>query len=132
MVVVTVGVAAQLLRRGVSHDHETLGTLLHTLRRSLAGEAIDEQLYDDLEAVLGEYAHLAPHEVTAIARRFRRAATKVVEVVPHLVRPYPIDEMRRLIYLSAEHPHPGGAPGHLRRFALAILAILDLMGDTAP
>ncbi|MFI8836357.1 hypothetical protein ACIGPN_36065 [Streptomyces afghaniensis] len=40
------------------------------------------------------------------------------------MRPYPVDEMRRLIYLSAEHLHPDDAPGHLRRFALAILAIL--------
>ena len=101
------------------------------MRRSLASEAIDEQLYEDLEAVLGEHAHPAPHEITAIAERFRQAATKFVEVVPYLVRPYPIHEMRRLIYLSAEHPHPDDAPVHVRRFALAMLAILDLMGDTA-
>ncbi|QYX82823.1 hypothetical protein K1J60_08045 [Streptomyces akebiae] len=127
----TADVATQLLSRRTSDDHETLGTLLYSLRRSLASEAIDEQLYDGLEAVLGEYPHLAPHEVTTIAERFRKATTKFVEVVPYLVRPYPIDEMRRLIYLSAEHPHSDNAPGHLRRLALAILAILDLMGDTA-
>lgn len=131
MVAVTADVATQLLSRRTSDDHETLGTLLYSLRRSLASEAIDEQLYDDLESVLGEYAHPAPHEVTAIAERFRKATTKFVEIVPYLVRPYPIDEMRRLIYLSAEHPHPEDAPAHLRRLALTILAILDLMGDTA-
>ncbi|MFF3332641.1 DUF6415 family natural product biosynthesis protein [Streptomyces sp. NPDC002888] len=131
MVAVTADVATQLLSRRTSDDHETLGTLLYSLRRSLASEAIDEQLYDDLESVLGEYAHPPPREVTAIAERLRKATTKFVEIVPYLVRPYPIDEMRRLIYLSAEHPHPEDTPGHLRRFALAILAILDLMGDTA-
>ncbi|ORT61998.1 hypothetical protein BKD26_02675 [Streptomyces sp. CB03238] len=128
----TAGVAAQLLTRRTSVDHDTLGTLLYSLRRSLASEAIDEQLYDDLDAVLDEYARPAPHEVTSIAKRFRQTTTKIVEVVPYLVRPYPVEAMRRLIYLSAEHPHPDDALGHLRRFAVAILAILDLMGDTAP
>ncbi|WP_241518509.1 DUF6415 family natural product biosynthesis protein [Streptomyces sp. CB03238] len=132
MVAVTAGVAAQLLTRRTSVDHDTLGTLLYSLRRSLASEAIDEQLYDDLDAVLDEYARPAPHEVTSIAKRFRQTTTKIVEVVPYLVRPYPVEAMRRLIYLSAEHPHPDDALGHLRRFAVAILAILDLMGDTAP
>jgi hypothetical protein len=131
MVAVSTDVAVQLLRPRTSNDHETLGVVLFGLRRSLASEAIDEQLYEDLEAVLGEYARPVTHLVAAIALRFREATTTFVEIVPYLVRPYPVDEMRRLIYLSAEHPHPDDAPGHLRRFALAILAILDLMGDTA-
>ncbi|AVH60894.1 hypothetical protein C4B68_00415 [Streptomyces dengpaensis] len=127
----TADVAVRLLSQRASNDHETLGVVLYGLRRFLASEAIDEQLYNDLEAVLGEYAHPVPHLVTAIAARFRKATTTFVEIVPFLVQPYPVDEMRRLIYLSAEHPHPDDAPGHLRRLALAILAILDLMGDTA-
>ncbi|MFI7315707.1 DUF6415 family natural product biosynthesis protein [Streptomyces venezuelae] len=131
MVAVSAGVAAQLLTRRTSNDHNTLGTLLYSLRRSLASEAIDEQLYDDLDAVLDEYARPAPHEITAIAERFRKTTTKIVEVVPYLVRPYPVEAMRRLIYLSAEHPRPDDALGHLRRFALTILAILDLMGESA-
>ncbi|NNN34640.1 hypothetical protein HLK59_30630 [Streptomyces sp. S3(2020)] len=124
-------VAAQLLSRQTSDDQGTLVTLLYSLRRSLAEEAVYEHLYDDLEAVLGEYADLAPVEVTVIAEWFRTAATNFVEVVPRLVLPYPEDEMRHLIYLSAEHPRPDDALGHLRRFALAILVILDLMGDAA-
>ncbi|MEU3091331.1 DUF6415 family natural product biosynthesis protein [Streptomyces massasporeus] len=131
MVAVSADVAVRLLRPRTSNDDETLGVVLFGLRRSLASEAIDEQLYEDLEAVLGEYARPVPHLVAAIATRFRQATTTFVEIVPYLVRPYPVDAMRRLIYLSAEHPHPDDAPGHLRRFALAILAILDLMGDTA-
>jgi hypothetical protein len=131
MVAVSADVAVRLLRPRTSNDHETLGVVLFGLRRLLASEAIDEQLYEDLEAVLGEYGQPVPHLVAAIAARFRQATTTFVEIVPYLVRPYPVDEMRRLIYLSAEHPHPDDAPGHLRRFALAILAILDLMGDTA-
>src|SRR5262245_4232118 len=104
MVAVTAGVAAQLLTLRTSNGHDTLGTLLYSLRRALASEAIDEQLYGDLDAVLDEYARLAPHEITAIAERFRKTATKIVEVVPYLVRPYPVEAMRRLIYLSAEYP----------------------------
>lgn len=130
MVAVAADVAVRLGQRA-SNDRETLGGVLYGLRRSLAREAIDEQLYDDLEAVLGEYAHPAPHEITASAERFRKATTDLVEIVPYLVRPYPVGEMRRLIYLSADHPHPDDAPSHLRRLALAILTILDLMGDSA-
>ncbi|WP_405576160.1 DUF6415 family natural product biosynthesis protein [Streptomyces sp. NBC_01092] len=132
MVAVTADVAVPLLSPRASNDHETMGVVLYGLRRSLASEAIDEQLYDDLKAVLGEYAHPAPHLVTAIAARFRKATTTFVEIVPYLVRPYPVDEMRRLIYVSAEHPHPDDASGHLRRLALAILSVLDLMGEAAP
>jgi hypothetical protein len=51
--------------------------------------------------------------------------------VPQLVQPYPVEEMRRLTCLSAQHPQPQSAPGHLRRFALAVLALLDLIGDAA-
>ncbi|WP_234329992.1 DUF6415 family natural product biosynthesis protein [Streptomyces viridochromogenes] len=129
MVAVTADVAAQLLSRPSSNDHETLGVLLAGLRRSLAHEAIDDELYDDLESVLGEHAHPAPGQIVDIARRFREATTTLVEFVPHLVRPYPLDEIQCLIQVSAEHPSPDGAHGHLRRFALAVLALLDLMGD---
>ncbi|GGR34845.1 DUF6415 family natural product biosynthesis protein [Streptomyces aurantiogriseus] len=129
MVAVTVDVAAALLSRRSVNDEGTLGTLLFSLRRSLAQEAIDEQMWEDLEAVLGEYALPAPPAVTVIAKRFRTATTTLVEIVPYLVRPYPVEEMRHLIYVSTEHPHPENARGHVNRFAMAILAVLDLMGD---
>lgn len=64
-----------------------------------------------------------------VAGRFREATTTLVQSVPHLLRPYPLDEIQRLIHVSAEHPCPESAHGHLRRFALAVLALLDLMGD---
>lgn len=131
MVAVTASVAVELLSRPTSDGQETLNMLLSSLRRSLASEAIDEHLYDDLEAVLGEYADLDADEVPVIAEWFRAAATKFVEIVPRLVRPYPVHEMQHLIYLSAEHPHSEDALGHLRRLALAVLALLDLMGDAA-
>jgi hypothetical protein len=131
MVAVTVDMATQLLSRRSSNDQDTAGMLLAGLRRSLAHEAITDELYDDLEAVLGEHGHTGPNETAVIAGRFRTATTTFVEIVPYLVQPYPLDEMRCLIYVSAEHPRPDGARGHLRRFALAVLALLDLMGDAA-
>ncbi|MEV0487389.1 DUF6415 family natural product biosynthesis protein [Streptomyces sp. NPDC050508] len=131
MVAVTADVAAQLLNRQASTDEVTMGALLYCLRRSLAYEAIDEQLWDDLDAVLGEFAPPAPYEMADIATRLRTATTGLVEIVAYDVRPYPVRQMRRLIFLSAEHPPPDGVRGHLNRFAMAILAVLDLLGDDA-
>lgn len=131
MVAMTLDVATQLLSRRAATDHKTAGMLLAGLRRSLAHEAITDELYDDLEAVLGEHARPTPQEIAVIAARFRMATTTFVEIVPHLVRPYPLDELMHLIDVSAEHPHFETAHGHLRRFALAILSLLDLMGDAA-
>ncbi|MFG2783804.1 DUF6415 family natural product biosynthesis protein [Streptomyces prunicolor] len=108
-----------------------MGTLLFGLRHFLASEAIDDQLWDDLEAVLGEFAPAAPHETADFTMRLRPAITGLVEIVQYDVRPYPVRQMRRLIFLSAEHPPPDGVRGHLNRFAMAILAVLDLLGDAA-
>ncbi|MFD4553494.1 DUF6415 family natural product biosynthesis protein [Streptomyces sp. NPDC058469] len=108
-----------------------MGTLLVGLRRFLANEAIDDELWDDLDAVLGEFTPPASHEIAAITARFRRATTTLVEIVPSLVRPYPLWPLQRLIFLSAEHPSPEYARGHLNRLAMGILDLLELMGDDA-
>ncbi|WP_206441066.1 DUF6415 family natural product biosynthesis protein [Streptomyces boncukensis] len=130
MVAITREAAAQMSGR-CSADDVTAGMVLFGLRRSLAREAVTDELYDDLEAVLGENAKPAPDEVPAIADRLRRATTKLVEIVPYLVAPYPIEEMRRVIDMSVQQPPPEQARGHLIRFAMAILTLLDLMGDDA-
>jgi hypothetical protein len=131
MVTVTYEATATALSQRCSTDDATVGTLLFGLRRFLASEAIDDQLWDDLEAVLGEFAPPASHEIAAITERLRTAATGLVEVVPRLVHPYPLRPVQRLIFLSAEHPHPENAQGHLNRFAMGILTVLELMGDVA-
>ncbi|MFF5304774.1 hypothetical protein ACFY5F_36000 [Streptomyces sp. NPDC013161] len=115
----------------MSTDDATVGALLSGLRRFLASEAIDDQLWDDLDAVLGEFAPPPSREIPAITARFRTAATRLVEVVPRLVRPYPLRPMRHLIFLSTEHPRPENAQGHLNRFAMGILMVLELMRDDA-
>ncbi|MEV6424734.1 hypothetical protein [Streptomyces sp. NPDC051662] len=122
-----------------SNDDATANRLFLGLRRSLAAEAITDELYENLEAVLGEYAvrpSLAEGEV--IANRLRETATKLVEVVPRLIRPYSvgqqrdaIDQLCAVIDLSAEQPVREDAHGHLVRFASCILTLLDQMGDVA-
>ncbi|MFF2851497.1 DUF6415 family natural product biosynthesis protein [Streptomyces sp. NPDC058001] len=114
-----------------SADDVTAGMLLLGLRRSLAREAVNDELYDDLESVLGEHANLTPNEVPSVAERLRHSTTKLIEIIPHLVSPYPIDEVRRVIALCAEQPQPEAARRHLVRLATAVLTLLDLMGDAA-
>lgn len=114
-----------------SADDVTAGMVLLGLRRSLAHEAVTDELYDDLDAVLGDNAKPALDEVPATADRLRRSTTKLMDIVPYLVTPYPIDEMRRVIDMSVQQPPPEQARGHFIRFAIAILTLLDLMGDEA-
>jgi hypothetical protein len=132
MVTITREVTAEMVGR-CSADEVTTGRVLAGLRRWVAREAVSDALYEDLEAVLGEHASpaLDPEEVAAIAARLRRATTGLVAIVPDLVKPYPIDEVRRVIDMRAQQPPPEEARGHLVRQAVAILALLDLMGDAA-
>lgn len=72
---------------------------------------------------------MLPDDATRISDRFRRATTHLMQIVPHRVAMYPTEELRLLISLGDEQPTPDQAVAHLRRFALAVLAIIDLMGD---
>ncbi|MFP3991024.1 DUF6415 family natural product biosynthesis protein [Streptomyces sp. E11-3] len=122
--------AAELSGR-YSTDDATANVLLSGLRRALAHEAVTEDLYADLDAVLDEYAHPAPDEVRVIAERLRTAAIELVKVVPYIVKPYPADQIRCLTNLSAEQPRPADERGHLVRLASALLTLLDMMGAAA-
>ncbi|MGW3957327.1 hypothetical protein ACWEKM_42065 [Streptomyces sp. NPDC004752] len=70
-------------------------------------------------------------DAARIADRFRRATGQLVQVVPHRVAVYPTEELRLVLVLRHEQPSPAQALSYLRRHALAILAVLDLMGDDA-
>ncbi|MFE0257274.1 hypothetical protein [Streptomyces sp. NPDC059010] len=72
---------------------------------------------------------LSTEEAARIATRFNRATTQLMQVAPHRVAMYPTDELRRLLALRDERPSEGEELSHLRRYALAIVDILDLMGD---
>lgn len=132
MVAITREAAAEMSGQ-CSADEVTAGMVLAGLRRSVAREAVSDELYDDLEAVLGEHADPAPDEdeAAAVAARLRGAVTELLRIVPYLVTPYPIDEVRCVIDMRAQQPPPEDTRGHLVRMAMAILTLLDLMGDAA-
>lgn len=122
---------AELMCRRYSAGSDALGPLLVALRRSQI--SIDESvLYADLEAVLGERARPTSEEVTELADRFRQTTAALIQLVPYTVRPYPVDAMYLLIQLRSERPEPQGAYRYVLRFAVAIVDVLDLMGDDAP
>ncbi|MFG2865490.1 hypothetical protein [Streptomyces sioyaensis] len=72
---------------------------------------------------------LACEEAKRITDRFRRATRQFLQIVPHRVAMYPTEELRLLLALRDEQPNPYEALSYLRRYALAIVALLDLMGD---
>ncbi|WP_228982234.1 hypothetical protein [Streptomyces sp. DH12] len=116
----------------VSNDTATVHRALAGLRRSLAAEAITDQVYTDLNAVLDEDADPAPDQALLITERLRATSALLIGVVPRLTHPYPTEAMLRLLDVSAHHPHPAETRGHVRRLALAVLTVLDLLGDDAP
>ncbi|MFE2157083.1 hypothetical protein ACFW9M_04630 [Streptomyces lydicus] len=158
MVAVDVATATGLLRRPVTENDVAKRRLIHVLSRSLADEGIPDDLIATLEEVLRdrpgaaaparkvdgfltraglpaprrrppEIAPLSPEEAARITDRFRRATRLLMQVAPHRVAFYPTEELRLLIALRNERPDPGEALSYLRRYALAIVALLDLMGD---
>ncbi|HBF84504.1 MAG TPA: hypothetical protein DD420_32625 [Streptomyces sp.] len=128
------------------------------LTRSLVAEGISDDLIATLEEVLSDrpdpsahtplldkvlvgcglplrrqrqpdVAPLSDQDAARITDRFRRATRLLMQVVPHRVAMYPTEELRLLIALRDEEAPPGEALPYLRRYALAILALLELMGD---
>ncbi|MEV7383860.1 hypothetical protein [Streptomyces lydicus] len=158
MVAVGEATATRPLRRAVTERDTERRRLVHLLGRSLADEGIPDDLIATLEEVLSdrpgaaaparkvegllarlglpaprrrppEVSPLCPEDAARIADRFRRATRQLLQVAPHRVAFYPTDELRQLISLRNERPAPGEALSYLRRYALAIVALLDLMGD---
>ncbi|MEU1149351.1 hypothetical protein ACFYO9_29210 [Streptomyces sp. NPDC005863] len=127
----TTHVCAELMRRRYTTAPDEVGPLLVALRRSQI--SLDAPaLYGDLEAVLGEHARPTPEEIEGLAARFRQTTLSLIQLVPYTVTPYPVDEMYLLTELRAERPQPRNAHRYILRFALAIVDVLDLMGDNAP
>lgn len=155
---VAIEVATPPSRRQVTERDVAKRRLAHLLSRSLADEGIPDDLIATLEEALSDrpgpsvpsrkfdgllariglptprrrppgVAPLSPEDAARIADRFRRATHQLVQVAPHRVALYPIEELRLLLALRNERPDPGTALSYLRRYALAIVALLDLMGD---
>ncbi|MEV5338338.1 hypothetical protein AB0K93_07605 [Streptomyces sp. NPDC052676] len=146
------------LARPITADDETRCHLLYRLCRSLADEGISDDLISTLEEVLSDRPGPAPRstrldellvrlgfpvrrqppptvaplsaaDAARISDRFRRATRQLIQVVPHRTTVYPTEELRRLLALRDEPTPLSDALPYLRRYALAIVAILDLMGD---
>ncbi|MFD4986466.1 DUF6415 family natural product biosynthesis protein [Streptomyces sp. NPDC058374] len=130
---------ASRLHGSYAEDDATTSRVWLGLRRFLASDAVTEELYEDLETVLGEdAARPEPADCAAITDRLRSATAELVNVVPRLITPYSevdakavADQMPIAVLLSAERPTAGAEYGHLVRFANAILTLLDLMGEAA-
>ncbi|MGD6751958.1 DUF6415 family natural product biosynthesis protein [Streptomyces sp. BH105] len=130
---------ASPLRGRFSEDVETTFRVWFGLRRFLVADAVTDELYEDLETVLGEGAvRPDPSDCAVIADRLRNATAELVNVVPRLISLYSemegeavADQMPITVLLSAEWPAAGAEYGHLVRFANAVLALLDLMGEAA-
>lgn len=158
MVAFGIAATTELRGRPVSKRDVGKRRLAHFLSRSLADEGIPDDLIATLEEILSgrpgvatparqvdgllvklglpaprrrppEVAPLSPEDAARIADRFRRSTRLLMQVAPHRVAFYPTEELRLLIALRNERPSPGEALSHLRRYALAIVALLDLMGD---
>ncbi|MFC8006582.1 DUF6415 family natural product biosynthesis protein [Streptomyces olivaceus] len=122
-----------------AEDDETTSRVWLGLRRFLVSDAVTEELYEDLEAVLGEdAARPSSADCAAITSRLRSATAELVNVVPRLITPYSemdakavANQMPIVVLLSAERPAAGAEYGHLVRFANAVLTLLDLMGEAA-
>ncbi|MFB8086920.1 hypothetical protein [Streptomyces sp. NPDC055992] len=128
------------------------------LTRSLVAEGISDDLIDTLEEVLGDrpdapvesarfdrllarlglparrrqllpVAPMSAQDAARITDRFRRATRQLMQVAPYRVSNYPNRELSLLVALRDQEPTAGEALAYLRRYALAILAVLDLMGD---
>ncbi|CAL9359953.1 hypothetical protein SUDANB105_00643 [Streptomyces sp. enrichment culture] len=158
MAVVDDVTASEPMARPITTDDEEKRRLAHLLSRSLADEGISDDLIATLEEVLSdrpgpalrstrldellvrcgfplrrqpppEVAPLSDADAARISDRFRRATRQLIQVVPHRTAVYPTEELRRLLALRDEPTPRGDALSYLRRYALAIVAILDLMGD---
>ncbi|MFI8174049.1 DUF6415 family natural product biosynthesis protein [Streptomyces microflavus] len=130
---------ASRLHGSYVEDDETASRVWLGLRRFLASDAVTEELYEDLETVIGESAvRPSPPDCAAIADRLRAATAELVEIVPRLITPYSevdakavADQMPITVLMSAERPVSDAEYGHLVRFANAVLTLLDLIGEAA-
>ncbi|QEU90522.1 hypothetical protein [Streptomyces kanamyceticus] len=123
----------ELMIRPYTVEDTVAGRLLVGLRRSKARDGVDaDALYDDLNTVLDEQHRPTSAEISRLADRFRQVTLVLIELVPLTVTPYPVDAMQLLIELRANQPCPQRSHRHILRFALAIVDVLNLMGDDAP
>lgn len=152
--------ASPALRQSFSADDDTARRIGEALLRALVAEGISDDLIDTLEETFADRPAavrrrrfdglllrfglplprrkppaaaqpFSQEEAMRITNRFRRATHQLVRVVPQRVQMYPTEELGRLLALYDEQPEPGAELAYLRRYALVIVALLDLIGDDA-
>lgn len=64
-----------------------------------------------------------------IKDHFDRATRRLVHMAPHRTTTYPTTELNLLVAYRNSTPAAAQMKSFLRRYALAILAVIDLMGD---
>lgn len=158
MVALDVVAGTELLGGAASTDDETKHRLRQALTRSLVDEGISYDLITTLEEVFADRPQaarkrriddvlvrmglpiprrqlpktappLSDHDTRRITDHFRRATHQLVRVAPHRTEWYPTEELTRLRALRDERPLAGEELRYLRRYAIAIVALLELMGD---
>ncbi|MBU6529681.1 hypothetical protein [Streptomyces mayonensis] len=106
-----------------------MNRIILALARSLAEDGLSDSVYDALNDVLDGLEGFAPEQLLQITNKFRSAVRQLVHTAPLRTLVYPADEIALLKTLHEEHPDLDGALSYVRRFAVAISALLDKMED---
>ncbi|MYW67170.1 hypothetical protein GTY65_24325 [Streptomyces sp. SID8379] len=125
----TTATAARPTREPLPQREGELHRIINALARSLAEDGLSDSVYDALNDVLDAAENFAPEQLQQIGNRFRSAARQLVHTAPYRTTVYPTAQIARLKLLHEERPDPDGALSYARRFAVAISALLDEMGD---
>lgn len=106
-------------------DRGTLARLRAALCE-LRVDGVSPTLYDDLEAVLGEYAEVGPAELPGLMHRLDGTLAELLSLLPFSANPVPRGVVDRVVTLIGASPEdPKQAIGLLRQIAVAVLDIAD-------
>ncbi|OCC13989.1 hypothetical protein [Streptomyces sp. PTY087I2] len=156
VMIVTEETASPLRRREITPLDEAKRRLAHVMYRSLLSEGIAYDLIVTIDEVLSdapalggrrlddvlvrfgfparrsrplESAPLSREDALRVRARFQRATVLFMQIAPYRAPGYPTEELRLLRDLSNERADLDDARPYLRRYALVLSALLDLMGD---
>ncbi|MFJ9085463.1 hypothetical protein ACIRL3_23880 [Streptomyces sp. NPDC102384] len=106
-----------------------LRRVINALARSLSDDGISDAIYDALNEVLDTATDFAPDELQHISNTLRSAARQLIHIAPYRTVFCPAAQLARLRTLHDERPVAEHSLSYVRRFAVAISALLDEMGD---
>lgn len=106
-----------------------LHRIINALARSLADEGISDAIYDALNEVLDAATDFTPDQLLHISNTLRSAGRQLIHIAPYRTVFCPTAQIAGLRTLHDEQPALEHALSYVRRFAVAISALLDEMGD---